>query len=348
LFASANGECLIPRVRKEWRSISSEERASWINAVKCLAKLPHDPKIVPTIDPALSLIPPVNPASTFFDDYSYTHMDLNVLIHATGLFFPWHRMFVHSFEYELRAKCGYDGVQPYWDWTKDASDVYHASIWSDSTTEGLGSWGVPENDFQINTGGFKDIKLAYPVPHNIRRNYTIQPFLAGVNIPGAPPVDPLLMANASLTKANVDFIVNSFTGDYVAFQTYVESLAGPHPGPHIILGGDLSGLCPFGLGQPDCYAGMTWSPNDPLFYLHHAMIDKIWYDWQLRDQSNKNAYGGGSVSAQVDPSQAAAYPTGAPPFLDLSSVIPGDNLWQGVKIGDVMSTVGGPLCYTYA
>lgn len=25
----------------------------------------------------------------------------------------------------------------------------------------------------------------------------------------------------------------------------------------------------------------VYSPNDPLFFLHHSFIDKIWYDWQL-------------------------------------------------------------------
>ena len=61
-------------------------------------------------------------------------MDLNVLvntarlfqlsdasnllqIHQTGYFLPWHRLYVQSFEDALRTKCGYKGVQPYWDWT---------------------------------------------------------------------------------------------------------------------------------------------------------------------------------------------------------------------------------------
>ena len=25
------------------------------------------------------------------------------------------------------------------------------------------------------------------------------------------------------------------------------------------------------------------SPGDPIFYLHHAWLDKIWWDWQRRD-----------------------------------------------------------------
>ena len=95
------------------------------------------------------------------------------------------------------------------------------------------------------------------------------------------------------------------------------------------------------------------------------MVDKIWYDWQLRDSSNTNAFGGGSISTQVNSSVPA---TGGPPMLDvcdspfqllrtcsdgtnfrqLSSVIPGDGLWENVTVQDVIDTTGGILCYTYA
>jgi len=69
------------------------------------------------------------------------------------------------------------------------------------------------------------------------------------------------MINTTFTKANVDFTTRSFTGDFVGFQTYLENIQGPHPGPHAILGGDMSGLCPFGLEPPACFSGMRWSPN---------------------------------------------------------------------------------------
>jgi len=224
-------------------------------------------------------------------------------------------------------------------------------VFSDSTYDGLGSWGDPENDFQISTGGLKDIVLAYPVPHHIRRNFTLQP-LTWVVFPGVPPpplpVDPLVVVNTTFTRAVVDNTVNSWTGDYIHFQEYLEGFPGPHPGPHFILGGDLTGLCPFGLTPPACNAGPRWCPNEPMFFLHHAMVDKVWFDWQHRDPSNKGAYAGGSVSGQVDPSLVSAYPTGAPPLLSLDSVLPGDGFWENVTVRDVMDTTGGRLCYTYA
>ena len=75
---------------------------------------------------------------------------------------------------------------------------------------------------------------------------------------------------------------------------------------------------------------------DPTFFLHHAvcpicsptgevadlpapqMIDKVWYDWQCRDPSNKNAFAGGTVSWQANSNVSyAQYPTGGPPFLNV-------------------------------
>ena len=44
------------------------------------------------------------------------------------------------------------------------------------------------------------------------------------------------------------------------------------------------------------------------------MVDKVWYEWQLRTPSNKNSFAGGSISIQVDPT---APPNGAPPLLSV-------------------------------
>lgn len=39
LFTSVSGQCRVPRVRREWRCISPDERASWIKAVKVFLPL---------------------------------------------------------------------------------------------------------------------------------------------------------------------------------------------------------------------------------------------------------------------------------------------------------------------
>jgi hypothetical protein len=53
---------------------------------------------------------------------------------------------------------------------------------------------------------------------------------------------------------------------------------GPHPGPHQFIGGDMSDMS---------------SPNDPLFFVHHSNVDRIWALWQDyrdHDQSDRFSY----------------------------------------------------------
>lgn len=138
----------------------------------------------------------------------------------------------------------------------DAPDFYHGSIFDSNPTSGLGGWGNPDDDYQITTGGFSgdDFVLAYPSPHKIRRNFTLQPFLGLTVPPGAPPFKTSEMINVTFTEENNNFMLDSFVGDFEGFQAYFEGLAvfslataladilkrctlqGPHGGPHLILG----------------------------------------------------------------------------------------------------------------
>ena len=172
----------------------------------------------------------------------------------------------------------------------------------------MGGWGDPANDYQISTGGFKDLAVAYPTPHRIRRNFTLYPY-DNPNFVAPFPFPKGLMINTTMTTENVDFIVNNYEGDFFGFQTYFESaivsLALPDlifrfgcltlsnvgaawgyspshgrvstrccPARSFPLTGfsrDMGGTCPNGAAPPDCYAGAKWPPNDPLFFLHHAV-----------------------------------------------------------------------------
>lgn len=69
------------------------------------------------------------------------------------------------------------------------------------------------------------------------------------------------MYNTTFTSQVVNATLDSPAGDYPTFQTTLENFNGPHPGPHLILGGDMGGTCPFGTGPPECVPGPKWSPN---------------------------------------------------------------------------------------
>src|SRR5882757_4198776 len=113
-------------------------------------------------------------------------------IHWTGLFFPWHRAYMHAFESALKTKCGYNGTQPYWNWSLHTEDVFNSSIFDPSLTSGFGTNGDPNNDYQLTDGAFStDFLVAYPVPHKLWRNFTAQPwqtlppfFADGIQHPG--------------------------------------------------------------------------------------------------------------------------------------------------------------------
>ena len=104
------------------------------------------------------------------------------------------------------------------------ADFYDSKFF-DNSSSGIGGWGDPTNDYQITTGGLKDIMLAYPSPHRIRRNYTLYPY-ENANTKALPfPALSDLMINTTMTKENVDYIVNNYEGDYFGFQAYFESTA---------------------------------------------------------------------------------------------------------------------------
>jgi len=173
----------------------------------------------------------------------------------------------------------------------------------------------------------------------------LQPFL---NPTGPSPftIDPAMMINTTFTQSNVDYMLNGFVGDHRGFQAYFESIFGVHPGPHIVMGGDMAGGCP--AGDTTCVRGPKWTPNEPMFFMHHAMVDKIWHDWQLKNPSNFFSFTGGSVSEFTNLTLYPIFPNGGPPFLNFSSPLPNDGmLWENLTIWDMMNTQNELLCYTY-
>ncbi|KAJ7664727.1 hypothetical protein B0H17DRAFT_1162776 [Mycena rosella] len=325
--------------QKEWRSLSQEDREHWISAVKCVANLPRDNAFVPSVNPPD--IAPYNASGSLFDDY----------IHFTGLFLPWHRWYLHSLEQSLRNRCGYHGAFPYWDWTQDAADFYGSAFFKDSSPRsGLGGWGDASTQFRVLDGAFSassSFRLSYPFPHTLRRNFTLFPqFDLLFPVPGTI-WDRTCPANASFTKPVVERLIDGFVGDFKGFQTDLEALQGPHSSIHSIIGGDGGGSCPID-APSGCIPGPTFSANDPLFFLHHAMVDRIWLKWQHKHKLNKHTFAGGSVQQLDKFTVFSGYPTGGAPYLTMDSGIPTDGLEPfPFTVSDMTSTTDGPLCYVY-
>lgn len=105
----------------------------------------------------------------------------------------------------------------------------------------------------------------------------------------------------------------------------MQSGTGVHPAGHFTISGDPGS---------DFYV----SPGDPAFWLHHSMIDRIWYIWQSQDFKNRqqviaggtSMFGGGKATLNDG--------------VDLE-VLNVDGKKYTIK--DLVSTVAGPMCYVY-
>ncbi|KAL0956660.1 hypothetical protein HGRIS_002792 [Hohenbuehelia grisea] len=229
--AAESHTCTNPAVRREWRSLSRAERAEWVRAVKCLTKLPNTKVIRPTAERPDD-IPPLNTTSSYYDDLVYMHMDLNHLVHFTGLFLPWHRYYVHVYEIAMKKSCGYTGVTPYWDWTLDAHDIFGSSFWNDpDPLSGLGSFGKAENGYEVRDGAFAapNYIRPYPWPHGIRRMYNLRPYS---DFPVKALPDRNIMANTTYSPQAVEKLLNSHPGNFMEFQRDFEKIPGAHPSVH--------------------------------------------------------------------------------------------------------------------
>lgn len=177
------------------------------------------------------------------------------------------RWFIHLFDISLRDNCGYRGPTPYWDWSRDHADLFHSPIFEDSPEYGLGGTGdCDSTDCIVTTGAFAagNFELAWPVQHSLRRNLTL---LTGWFEHEQPQ-------NRTLGPETVRNWTEQTKGDFFRFQHAMEAL---HDHVHNFVGGDLSGDCPKVVPEEACHGlADKFTPNDPLFWLHHVQLDRLW------------------------------------------------------------------------
>jgi tyrosinase len=103
---------------------------------------------------------------------------------------------------------------------------------------------------------------------------------------------------------------------------------GVHAGGHFTVGGDPAG---------DLFV----SPGDPIFWLHHGMVDRVWWIWQLQNFEARLK----DVSFTLTMSNNPPSRNGTLNDPTNLGLLAGD-----VLIADLMNTMGGlngELCYIY-
>ncbi|KAF6520643.1 hypothetical protein HZS61_014901 [Fusarium oxysporum f. sp. conglutinans] len=322
-------------VRRDWKALSKKGRKAYINAVLCLRKKPS--KADPSFAPG---------ARTRYDDFVAVHINQTRTIHATGNFFTWHRYYTWAYEKALRDECGYKGTQPYWNWfetgdfaTNPLFDGSETSMSGDGeffkhngSVSGTGLIFLPSGNGGgcIKKGPFAGATAnlgppspgmdgmeatATPLeyyPRCLRRDlsrYTIDKWMT------LPNLYNVTLGDAS---RSIQIMQDEFQG------RFPDRFLGLHGAGHFAIGGDSS----------DLYS----SSNEPVFFLHHAMVDRVYWIWQALHPKQARDIAGTITIGNRPPSRDA---------------LKSDPLNMGVNaaeitIDDALDTMSGsPFCYIY-
>ncbi|KAJ2921759.1 hypothetical protein H1R20_g15340, partial [Candolleomyces eurysporus] len=305
-------------VRKEWRDLSATHKRDYIRAVKCLQQRRALNTTLPN-------------KFNRFDEFSLSHSNAAERVHGVGQFLPWHRHFGYLHHQALRD-CNYAGPFPYWDWTRDTNGntpIQQSPLFDPVTGFGgdgvAGTYTPPTDDdgtpFPIipefmkgcvQTGPFANLVLHV----GPGRRFTDHCLVRGFHEELRPSLSQPHISNI-MSQTTYDNFWNSLDG--LPFKPDSRL----HDAGHGFTGGDM--------------ISFYTSPNDPIFFLHHAGLDRIWWQWQNADLNNRLYQIGGRVNYQ-------------PPFgevtLDYQLPYPGlATPW--VTLRDAMDPRLEPYCYTY-
>lgn len=102
---------------------------------------------------------------------------------------------------------------------------------------------------------------------------------------------------------------------------------------------------------------VSLSPADPLFFLHHANLDRLWWEWQSKNTSRLTEISGKNVAIfqYLIDVQPKILPEAAfvPYFGDNGNVTTMDHiLWtagtaENITIGEVMDINSDAICIEY-
>jgi len=230
-------------IRKNVSALSSAERNDFVAAVKELKRIGK------------------------YDQYVLLHARAPMAkIHRGPAFFTWHRRMLIEFEEDLQEILdNRDFGVPYWHWGENAAlhNPEDYTIWADDF---LGGNGDSTDEWIVKTGPFRQgewtiINMMGAPFGPLRRSFGVNPMVERP-LPNHDEIAALLQ----LTPFDIAPWNSNSTG---GFRNHMEGWiggAGPqmHNLGHMWIGGSM--------------VPMT-SPNDPIFFLHHCFVDKLWWDW---------------------------------------------------------------------
>ncbi|MEW2635494.1 tyrosinase family protein [Streptomyces sp. NPDC048389] len=188
--------------------------------------------------------------------------------HRSPSFLPWHRRFLLDFEQALQS-VDPSVALPYWDWTADRTPA--SSLWAADFLGGTGR----SRDGRVMDGPFAASTGNWPITVRVDgRDYLRRSLGAhGLQLPTRAETDSVL--------AMPVYDMPPWNSASDGFRNHLEGWRGVnlHNRVHVWVGGQM-------------VTGV--SPNDPVFWLHHAFIDRLWTQWQERHPDAAYAPAGGT------------------------------------------------------
>lgn len=252
-------------IRKDQAKLTIAERQAFITSVLTLKTKP-------------SLLHPGDLTTNRYDDYVEVHenammamMNGSSWAHRAAAFLPWHREFILRFERDLQL-IDASVTLPYWDWTvNNASDPIGGSPWTDDFMGAMD----PITDM-VTTGPFRVgnwiLKVHDPGENdpNLRRALGRPQFQDPQRPVTSLPTTEQVTAALAVTPYDVSPWDNR---SQPSFRNRLEGGYGAgsiHNRVHNWVGGAMSGGA---------------STNDPIFFLLHCNVDRLWACWQQKHLS---------------------------------------------------------------
>ncbi|MEM9220028.1 MAG: tyrosinase family protein [Cyanobacteria bacterium P01_F01_bin.150] len=225
--------------------------------------------------------------------------------HSYPAFLPWHRQFLLDFEQALQTVDASVTI-PYWDWTDpDALNVMLQDDFLGPSGQGA-VVDVPDHGRfeggEVKTGPFAAWQLNETLHFDAMTLESLGPHL--LRFSTMPPFD-----RYPLPQSAIDSLFN--TDNYEVFNALIEGALVPdkdsdradympgwalHAFAHSIIGGSQVDWANWNQGvarQIDILGTMDsipCSPYDPIFWLHHANVDRLWAQWQDEGHSGDRFY----------------------------------------------------------
>ncbi|SFL24726.1 tyrosinase [Nitrosomonas aestuarii] len=228
--------------------------------------------------------------------------DQDLCHNDSRIFLTWHRSYVYAFEKALNTALKWkrkdDQLEltlPFWNWTQYKSDT-HASN------------GIPKTIDDMTYKNSAGATVDNPLARAKSLYRTLSQGLTGEEA-YTHRYPTQLRSGISQLKDEVDRYMDN--PDFSSFSDDFNN--GAHGSVHVWVGGsNPSSPLPSKVGD---MRSVISAGYDPIFWLHHSMVDKVWFDWQAlhpgvsvpRHVLDTTVYGGKPGSAYIDAPNSLRY-----------------------------------------